>query len=77
MTPPLDHLALDRHARRLERDLKFARHSPREQRGVPFAEGEWAEIIDAVTGFAVFVALAGALIWLPSLMALIERVAGA
>lgn len=77
MTPTLDQQALDRLARRFERDLMAPRHSPREQRALPFAEGERAEIIDAAAGFAVFVALAGSLIWLPNLMALIERLAGA
>ncbi|MCK2086952.1 hypothetical protein MXC99_01950 [Thauera aromatica] len=74
MTPTLDQRALDRLARQCERDLKFLRHSPHEQQGVPFAdEAERAEIIDAVIGGAVFFAFAGALIWLPELMALIER----
>lgn len=67
MTPTLDQRALDHLARQCERDLNFLRHSPRER----------AEIIDAVIGGAVFFALAGALIWLPNLMALIERLAGA
>jgi len=77
MTPTLDQQALDRLARRFERDLKFARHSPREQRWLPFADdAERAEFKDATIGFAAFVAFIAALIWLPNLMALIERLVG-
>ncbi|MCK2095197.1 hypothetical protein [Thauera aromatica] len=70
MTPTLDHLALERLARRLERELTFLRHSPREQRALPFADDrERAEFKDAVIGAAVFFALIAALIWMPPLMA--------
>lgn len=61
--------ALERLARRLERDLKFARHSPREERWIPFADdAERAEFKDAAIGFAAFVGLVAALIYLPEVM---------
>ncbi|MCK2097718.1 hypothetical protein [Thauera aromatica] len=69
MHPSIDHQALERLARRFERDLKFARHSPREQRWLPFADdAERAEARDAAIGFTVFVAFVAALIYLPEVM---------
>lgn len=62
----IDHQALERLARQMERDLKFARHSPRDQRWIPFADdAERAEFKDAVIGFATFVGLVISLIYLP------------
>lgn len=57
-----EQLALERLARKHERDLTFLRHSPREQRWIPFAdERERAEFRDAAIGMAVFFAFVAAL----------------
>ena len=64
-----EQLALERLARKHERDLTFLRHSPREQRWIPFAdERERIEIADAVIGAAAFFGFVAALIALPALM---------
>ena len=61
--------ALERYARQHERELRFLRHSPREERWIPFADDrERAEFKDAVIGTLVFAAFIGALIFLPVLM---------
>lgn len=61
-----EQLALERLARKHERHLKFLRHSPREQRALPFAEPvERREFRDAAIGAAVFVAFVGALATMP------------
>ena len=61
-----EQLALERLARKHERDLKFLRHSPPEQRGLPFAEQvDQHEFRDAAIGAAVFVAFVGALATMP------------
>lgn len=60
---------LERYARKHERELRFLRHSPREQRWIPFVEAdEHAEFRDAVIGTLCLVAFVGALIFLPTLM---------
>ena len=65
-----EQLALERLARKHERDLKFLRHSPRDQRALPFAEQvEQHEFRDAVIGAVVFFGLIGSLIVLPWVMA--------
>lgn len=49
--------ALERYARQHERELKFLRHSPREERWIPFAdEAERVEFKEALVGTTVFVA---------------------
>ena len=61
-----EQLALERLARKHERDLKFLRHSPPEQRNVPFAEEAPAhEFRDAVIGVVIFAGLVGALMTAP------------
>ena len=61
-----EQLALERLARKHERHLKFLRHSPRDQRGLPFAEQvDQHEFRDAVIGAAVFAAFVGALATMP------------
>ena len=61
-----EQLALERLARKHERDLKFMRHSPREQRALPFAEQiEQHEFRNAAIGAAVFAAFVGALATMP------------
>jgi hypothetical protein len=57
--------ALERYARQHERHLKFLRHSPREQRWLPFVEErDMPEFKDAVIGTLVFAAFVGTLIFL-------------
>lgn len=61
-----EQLALERLARKHERDLKFLRHSPREQRFLPFVEdSQIPAILDAVIGGVVFFAFFGALATMP------------
>ena len=61
-----EQLALERLARKHERDLKFLRHSPPEQRALPFAEQvEQHELRDAAIGAAIFAAFVGALATAP------------
>ena len=61
-----EQLALERLARKHERDLKFLRHSPPEQRALPFAEQvEQHELRDAAIGAAIFAAFVGALVTMP------------
>ncbi|AVR89042.1 hypothetical protein [Thauera aromatica] len=61
-----EQLALERLARKHERHLKFARHSPREQRFLPFVEdSRIPEIRDAVIGAVAFFGLIGALATMP------------
>lgn len=61
-----EQLALERLARKHERDLKFLRHSPRDQRATPFAEPvEPHEFRDAAIGAAIFAAFVGALATMP------------
>ena len=61
--------ALDRYARQHERELRFLRHSPREQRWLPFAEErDMPELKDAVIGAAMLIALVGTLIFLPAIL---------
>lgn len=60
---------LDRLARENERHLKFLRHSPREQRWLPFVEErDMPEFKDAVIGAAMLIALVGTLIFLPAIL---------
>lgn len=61
--------ALERYARQHERHLKFLRHSPREQRWLPFVEErDMPEFKDAVIGTVVLIALVGTLIFLPAIL---------
>lgn len=61
--------ALDRYARQHERELRFLRHSPREQRWLPFVEErDMPEFKDAAIGAAMLIALVGALIFLPTIL---------
>ena len=61
--------ALERYARQHERHLKFLRHSPREQRWLPFVEErDLPEFKDALVGTLVFVAFVGTLIFLPLML---------
>ena len=61
-----EQLALERLARKHERDLKFLRHSPPEQRALPFADQvDQHEFRDAAIGAAIFVAFVGALATMP------------
>ena len=61
-----EQLALERLARKHERDLKVLRHSPPEQRALPFAEKvEQHESRDAAIGAAVFAVFVGALATMP------------
>lgn len=61
--------ALERYARQHERELRFLRHSPREERWIPFADDrERAEFKDAVIGVVALIAFIGTLIFLPALM---------
>ena len=61
-----EQLALERLARKHERDLTFLRHSPREQRALPFAEKvEQHKFRDAAIGAAIFAAFVGALATMP------------
>jgi len=59
--------ALERLARKYERDLRFLRHSPREQRWLPFVEDSQAapELRDAVIGLIAFAGLVAALVTAP------------
>lgn len=60
--------ALERYARQHERHLKFLRHSPREQRWLPFVEErDMPEFKDAVIGTVVLIAVVGTLIFLPTI----------
>ena len=71
MNPTLDQhqLELERLERKHERQLRFLRHSPREQRWLPFADDrERAEFRDAVIGVVCLIALVGTLIALPALI---------
>lgn len=61
--------ALERYARQHERHLRFLRHSPREERWLPFVEErERTEFRDAVIGIVCLIAFIGTLIALPVLM---------
>lgn len=61
-----EQLALERLARKHGRHLTFLRHSPPEQRSLPFAEKvEQHEFRDAVIGAAVFAVFIGALATMP------------
>ena len=62
-----EQLALERLARKNERHLKFLRHSPREQRWIPFVEDSQAapELRDAVIGLIAFAGLVAALVTAP------------
>lgn len=61
--------ALERYARQHERHLRFLRHSPREQRWLPFVEErDMPEFKDAVIGTVVLIALVGTLIFLPVML---------
>lgn len=61
-----EQLALERLARKHERHLRFLRHSPREQRWIPFEEGAPRhELRDAIIGGVVFAAFVGALATAP------------
>jgi hypothetical protein len=61
--------ALERYARQHERHLKFLRHSPREQRWLPFVEErDMPEFKDAVIGTVALIAFVGTLIALPVLI---------
>ena len=61
--------ALERYARQHERHLRFLRHSPREQRWLPFVEErDMPEFKDAVIGTVVLIALVGTLIFLPTIL---------
>ena len=61
-----EQLALERLARKHERDLKFLRHCPPEQRALPFAEKvEQHEFRDAAIGAAVFAVFVGVLATMP------------
>ena len=65
-----EQLALERLARKHERDLKFLRHSPPEQRALPFVEKvEPHEFRDAAIGASIFVAFVGALATMPRWLA--------
>ena len=71
MNPTLDQhqLELERLERKYERHLKFLRHSPREQRWLPFVEKrDLPEFKDALVGTLVFVAFVGTLIFLPLML---------
>ena len=64
-----DQQALERYARQHERHLKFLRHSPREQRWLPFVEErDMPEFKDAVIGTVALIAFVGTLIALPVLI---------
>ena len=64
-----DQQALERYARQHERHLRFLRHSPREQRWLPFVEErDMPEFKDAVIGTVVLIALVGTLIFLPAIL---------
>ena len=64
-----DQQALERYARQHERHLRFLRHSPREQRWLPFVEErDMPEFKDAVIGTVVLIALVGTLIFLPMML---------
>ena len=65
-----DQQALERYARQHERHLRFLRHSPREQRWLPFVEERDMpeEFKDALVGTLVFVAFVGTLIFLPLML---------
>lgn len=61
-----EQLALERLARKHERDLRFLRHSPPEQRALPFAEPvEQHQFRDAAIGAAIFAVFVGALATMP------------
>lgn len=71
MNPTLDQhqLELERLERKYERQLRFLRHSPREQRWLPFVEErDMPEFKDAVIGTVVLIALVGTLIFLPAIL---------
>ena len=64
-----DQQALERYARQHERELRFLRHSPREERWIPFVDDrKRAEFRDAVIGVVCLIALVGTLIALPALI---------
>ena len=56
--------ALERYARQHERELRFLRHSPREERWIPFADDARgpAKVKDAAIGLVAFVAFIGVVI---------------
>lgn len=61
-----EQLARERLARKHERDLRFLRHSPREERWIPFVEdSQIPSILDAVIGAIAFFGLIGALATMP------------
>lgn len=71
MNPTRDQhqLELERLERKYERQLRFLRHSPREQRWLPFVEErDMPEFKDALVGMLVFVAFVGTLIFLPLML---------
>ena len=71
MNPTLDQhqLELERLERKYERQLRFLRHSPREQRWLPFVEErDMPEFKDAVIGTVALIAFVGTLIALPVLI---------
>lgn len=71
MNPTLDQhqLELERLERKYERQLRFLRHSPREQRWLPFVEErDMPEFKDALVGTLVFVAFVGTLMFLPLML---------
>ena len=58
-----DQQALERYARQHERHLRFLRHSPREQRWLPFADDrKRVRIREAAIGLVAFIAFIGAVI---------------
>ena len=58
-----DQKDLERYARQHERELKFLRHSPREERWIPFADDrKRVRIRDAAIGLVAFIAFIGAVI---------------
>ena len=58
-----DQQALERYARQHERELRFLRHSPREERWIPFADDRnRVRIRDAAIGLVAFIAFIGAVI---------------
>jgi hypothetical protein len=58
-----DQQALERYARQHERELRFLRHSPREERWIPFVDDrKRVRIRDAAIGLFAFIAFIGAVI---------------
>ena len=58
-----DQQALERYARQHERELRFLRHSPREERWIPFVDNhKRVRIRDAAIGLVAFIAFIGAVI---------------